>query len=164
MAGSTLAPTSPARGKTIVHEIEIGPDRSRLKITLNLPPIQPRPPIPPKHYKKLYSHLDQVLPNTLKRSSSGRLRMPSSKLRDMEAEPAPAEPRALPSRATPTKERALAQFKGTGASRSSAAKAAGKKRSSASRTGLHPWIKPVIRHLASESASLPYAPTMLAGM
>ncbi|KAH6851109.1 origin recognition complex subunit 6 [Chaetomium sp. MPI-CAGE-AT-0009] len=36
----------------------------RLKITLNLPPIDPRPPIPPRIYKRLYNHLDKILPAT----------------------------------------------------------------------------------------------------
>ncbi|RDW72108.1 hypothetical protein BP5796_08142 [Coleophoma crateriformis] len=34
----------------------------RLKKTLDLPPIEQRPPIPPKVYKKLYAYLDQALP------------------------------------------------------------------------------------------------------
>ncbi|CCC10844.1 unnamed protein product [Sordaria macrospora k-hell] len=35
-----------------------------LKITLNLPPIDPRPPIPPRIYKRLYFHLSNILPST----------------------------------------------------------------------------------------------------
>ncbi|KAH6613490.1 origin recognition complex subunit 6-domain-containing protein [Chaetomium tenue] len=63
----------------------------RLKISLNLPPIDPRPPIPPRIYKRLYNHLDKILPPTASTPSrrtpgetalgSGRTRTPTSKLR-----------------------------------------------------------------------------------
>lgn len=64
----------------------------RLKISLNLPPIDPRPPIPPRIYKRLYNHLDKILPATASTPSrrtpagdtalgSARTRTPTSKLR-----------------------------------------------------------------------------------
>ncbi|KAK3304136.1 origin recognition complex, subunit 6 [Chaetomium strumarium] len=68
----------------------------RLKTTLNLPPIAPRPPIPPRIYKRLYNHLDKILPapsSTPSRSTpggalglggSGRTRTPGSKLREQQ--------------------------------------------------------------------------------
>ncbi|SPQ20395.1 52642f57-6ba1-442e-b7a6-f24d893a44bc [Thermothielavioides terrestris] len=34
----------------------------RLKTALDLPPIDPRPPIPPRIYKRLFNHLDKILP------------------------------------------------------------------------------------------------------
>ena len=44
-------------------------DLSRLKQTLALPKIQPRPPCPPKVYQKLYKYLDGALPPRVRRSS-----------------------------------------------------------------------------------------------
>ncbi|KAK4693115.1 origin recognition complex subunit 6, partial [Lecanoromycetidae sp. Uapishka_2] len=41
----------------------------RLKQTLNLPKIEPRPPCPPKVYQKLYKYLDSALPARERRSS-----------------------------------------------------------------------------------------------
>ena len=40
----------------------------RLKQTLNLPKIQPRPPCPPKVYQKLYKYLDSALPARARRN------------------------------------------------------------------------------------------------
>ncbi|OMP88156.1 Origin recognition complex subunit 6 [Diplodia seriata] len=42
----------------------------RLKQRLNLPPIAPRPPIPPRSYKKVYAYFDSALTTTTTPSSS----------------------------------------------------------------------------------------------
>ncbi|OJD37766.1 origin recognition complex subunit 6 [Diplodia corticola] len=42
----------------------------RLKQRLNLPPIAPRPPIPPRAYKRVYAYLDSALTTTTTPSSS----------------------------------------------------------------------------------------------
>ncbi|UPK97964.1 hypothetical protein LCI18_008899 [Fusarium solani-melongenae] len=139
----------------------------RLKITLDLPPIEPRPPIPPRIYKRLYGHLDNILPNsatTPGRAASGRVRTPSSRFRDVGGSPASGS-RPLPSRGTPTKDQSLAQFRtplkgdvGT------PTKSTGKKEAAPSEHALHPWIKPTTRFLCEETDHKKLAPTILAGM
>lgn len=134
----------------------------RLKISLNLPPIEPRPPIPPRIYKRLYTVLDKVLPNssTPARSRAGGLGTPGSK-----ALGSPAA-RPLPSRGTPTKEASLAAFRnlskaGTPAGLSSRSTA--KKHDSA----LPPWIRPTVRYLCTSLGSNDgpdLAPTIIAGL
>lgn len=134
----------------------------RLKITLNLPPIEPRPPIPPRIYKRLYTHLDKILPAT---SLSGRGRAngigtPRSK--------APASPasRPVPSRGTPGKELSLAAFRTPG-------KAGTSTTLSSQNTARNldpsfpPWLRPTVRHLCStlrESGSPDLAPTVIFGL
>ncbi|KAL8380920.1 hypothetical protein RB595_005285 [Gaeumannomyces hyphopodioides] len=67
---SSLLAQSRNRASTLKAEEEIARTYAcahiacdRLKITLNLPQIQPRPPIAPRIYKRLYNHLDTILPN-----------------------------------------------------------------------------------------------------
>ncbi|RSL63872.1 hypothetical protein CEP54_004986 [Fusarium duplospermum] len=138
----------------------------RLKITLDLPPIEPRPPIPPRIYKRLYGHLDNILPNsatTPGRNATGR-RTPSSRFRDAGGSPASGS-RPLPSRGTPTKDQSLAQFrtplKGDAGTPT---KSTGKKEAVSSEHALHPWIKPTTRFLCEETDHKKLAPTILAGM
>ncbi|KAM0430493.1 hypothetical protein ACHAPT_005840 [Fusarium lateritium] len=139
----------------------------RLKITLDLPPIEPRPPIPPRIYKRLYAHLDNILPNsatTPGRTTSGRTRTPSSRFRDIGSSPASGS-RPMPSRGTPTKDQSLAQFrtplKGDAGTPT---KSTGKKAAVSSEHALHPWIKPTTRFLCEETDHKKLAPTILAGM
>ncbi|KAK5997895.1 hypothetical protein PT974_00261 [Cladobotryum mycophilum] len=80
----------------------------RLKITLDLPPIEPRPPIPPRVYKRLYTHLENTLPNAARNERGSRT--PRSKGRDLGSSPG-SQKRALPSRPTPSRETALAKFR-----------------------------------------------------
>ncbi|KUI58613.1 Origin recognition complex subunit 6 [Cytospora mali] len=125
----------------------------RLKISLNLPPIEPRPPIPPRIYKRLYTVLDKVLPNS---STPGRPRatgLGTSRSR-------------VPTRGTPTKESSLASFRTPG------------KAGTPSRLNLHgtsktqdstlpPWLRPTVRHLCTSLASNggpDLAPTVIAGL
>ncbi|ESA43516.1 hypothetical protein GE21DRAFT_2899 [Neurospora crassa] len=68
---SSLLAQSRHRASTLKAEEEIARTYAcahlacdRLKITLNLPPIDPRPPIPPRIYKRLCSHLSNILPST----------------------------------------------------------------------------------------------------
>lgn len=70
-----------------------------LKVQLNLPPIEPRPPIPPRIYKRLYNHLDHILPSTT--STPSRTRTPSAKLREATTTPG-ASPLASKSRLNPS--------------------------------------------------------------
>ncbi|RGP67993.1 origin recognition complex subunit 6 [Fusarium longipes] len=137
----------------------------RLKITLDLPPIEPRPPIPPRIYNRLYTHLDNILPSsasTPSRIAAGK-RTPSSRLRDAGNSPADGS-RPLPSRATPTKEQSLAQFrtpsKGAGGTPT---RSTGKKQTFRG-VNLHGWIQPVTRWVCEETDHKKLAPTILAGL
>ncbi|KAH7133257.1 origin recognition complex, subunit 6 [Dactylonectria estremocensis] len=137
----------------------------RLKITLDLPPIEPRPPIPPRIYKRLYAHLDNILPHpgSTPRTPSGRVRTPSARLRELGSSPGSAT--RVPSRATPTKERSLAQWRTPSkAGNGTPTKSASKTTVSVPENGLHPWIQPVTRFICQETNHKRLAPTILAGM
>lgn len=141
-------------------------ERRRLKTSLDLPPIAPRPPIPPRIYKRLYTHLDNILPNPSSTPRSSRVRTPSSKkLQLQDGTPAKSQTRALPSRATPTKEMSLAKFRTPtrAAARASKARKA-EAEAQGSRDVVHPWIQPVIRHMCAESRQKRLAPTVFAAI
>ncbi|KAL7791100.1 origin recognition complex, subunit 6 [Trichoderma afarasin] len=128
---------------------------TRLKIALDLPTIEPRPPIPPRVYKRLYTHLDNILPNT---SASGR------RTRNAGSTPS-SQTRPLPSRPEPSKESSLAQFrKQTGQDAKTPTKSSRQGHASVKESDIYPWVQPVIRHLCAGSGHKKLAPSMLAGM
>ncbi|KAI1456465.1 hypothetical protein F4805DRAFT_223137 [Annulohypoxylon moriforme] len=141
----------------------------RLKITLDLPPIQPRPPVPPRIYKRLYNHLDNVLPaNTVGRS--GRIRTPSSKVRDGGVF---GSGQRVPSRGTPNKEESLAKFrspataKGENTPTRSAKKPPplpSKKKAGGAVSTLPAWVRPTIQLMCKELDEERIGRTVLAGM
>lgn len=140
----------------------------RLKISLDLPPIQVRPPIPPRLYKRLYSHLDNVLPST-SMGGTGRTRTPTSKAKELGLF---GSAQRIPSRATPTKDSSLAKY------RSPAAKGDSTPTKSASKPPLIPakrkaggisntlpaWIRPTVQLLCKELDQDLIGRTVLAGM
>ncbi|KAL6861001.1 origin recognition complex, subunit 6 [Trichoderma novae-zelandiae] len=131
---------------------------NRLKITLDLPTIEPRPPVPPKIYKRLYTHLDSVLPNT---SASGRR---TRRQRDVGDSPA-SQTRPLPSRPEPSVETSLAQFRRqAGSNPNTPTKSSKQRHLRIQESEIYPWIQPVIRHLCAGSGHKNLAPSMLAGM
>ncbi|KAJ4134664.1 hypothetical protein NW768_004260 [Fusarium equiseti] len=171
LAGSLLA-QSRHRASTLKTEEEIARTYAcaniacdRLKINLDLPPIEPRPPIPPRIYNRLYTHLDNILPNgasTPGRAATGR-RTPGSRFRDAINSPADGS-RPLPSRGTPTKEQSLAPFRTpTKGANGTPTKSTAKKQAFKG-DNLHPWIQPVTRWLCEETDHKKLAPTILAGM
>ncbi|KAI1369024.1 hypothetical protein F5Y08DRAFT_294444 [Xylaria arbuscula] len=141
----------------------------RLKISLNLPPIQVRPPIPPRLYKRLYSHLDNVLPST-SLSKPGRIRTPTSKARELGLF---GSAQRTPSRATPTKDVSLASFRSPATTRvdGSPTKSASKpprlpakKKAGGLSTTLPAWIRPTIQLLCKELDQEIIGRTVLAGI
>ncbi|KAK1999772.1 origin recognition complex subunit 6 [Colletotrichum falcatum] len=167
LAGSLLA-QSRHRASTLKADEEVGRLYAcahiacdRLKITLDLPPIEPRPPIPPRIYKRLYSHLDNILPNASLNRTPGKNGTPRHRQRHGVDSPV-----RTPHRPTPTKERSLAQFRsGNPASGpNTPTKSTGKAVYPSDKSGLHFWIQPTIRFLCKETGQRQLGPTMLAGM
>ena len=171
-SASSLLAQSRHRASTLKAEEEIARAYAcahlacdRLKTTLDLPPINPRPPIPPRIYKRLYTHLDNILPaaaSTPSRAapsgtalgSNSRTRTPSSKLRDQQHQrllttsPLASKtkardlPHSQPTTTTPTKDRSLSSLR----NRTTTATPQ-KTTPNPNPTTLPPWIRPTLRHL-----------------
>ncbi|KAH8789391.1 origin recognition complex, subunit 6 [Hyaloscypha sp. PMI_1271] len=77
----------------------------RLKTTLNLPPIEPRPPLPPRVYSKLYAYFDRTLTTSAARNRA-KARSPPSKASSSTL-------RSSPSKATSSTSRTTASSKQT---------------------------------------------------
>ncbi|KAL2759633.1 hypothetical protein ACRALDRAFT_1091442 [Sodiomyces alcalophilus JCM 7366] len=162
LAGSLLA-QSRHRASTLKTEEEVARLYAcchiaceRLKISLNLPPIEPRPPIPPRIYKRLYAHLDNILPATGGPRTPGRNGTPRSKLRDTRDSGRP-----LPSRPTPGKDQSLAPFR---SGLDTPTKSTGRAVPLTHQSGLHPWLQPTIRFMCRETGYVRFAPNILAGV
>lgn len=126
----------------------------RLKITLNLPPIEARPPVPPRIYKRLYNHLDNILPQST--PSSRRIRTPSAKVRaerdELFSRSLGRTPKTTPGQG---REKTLGEFRGVGTP---------SRRGSQKRDGLPPWIRPTLRYLCAQLGTGKIAPTVIAGI
>ncbi|OLN91973.1 hypothetical protein CCHL11_01396 [Colletotrichum chlorophyti] len=153
LAGSLLA-QSRHRASTLKSDEEVG----RLKIALDLPPIEPRPPLPPRIYKRLYAHLDNILPNTALNRTPGKNGTPRNRQRHGVDSPV-----RTPHRPTPSKERSLAQFR-SGGGPNTPTKSTGKAAFPSDKSGLHFWVQPTIRFVCKETSCRSFGPTMLAGM
>ena len=110
-------------------------DGCRLKLSLGLPKIQPRPPCPPRIYQKLYKYLDSALSAGARRSGRPpkQTEAPTS---------SPVKPRT-PAKSTPFKAR-------TPKSRSSHGR-------QAFASEVPKWVMPLIRHLC-RALGAPAAP------
>ncbi|KAL2024153.1 hypothetical protein VTK56DRAFT_9933 [Thermocarpiscus australiensis] len=192
---SSLLAQSRHRASTLKAEEEIARPYAcahlacdRLKIALNLPPIDPRPPIPPRIYKRLYNHLDNILPapaSTPGRGTPGgagavlgssRIRTPSSKLREQQllgTSPLANKSRGPPSRATPSKDASLAQFRNRTSPIAPATPSAKSKRAltttskpkpATSSDPLPRWIRPTLRYLCAKLGPGRIGPVVAAGV
>jgi origin recognition complex subunit 6 len=147
------APTLPANGSYLpALSLQVTDDFARLKQKLNLPKIEPRPPCPPRIYKKLYDHLDTVLV-----APRPRGRPPKSGSASVTSTPT----KPLPHRPQPTKEQSLAPFRTTTPRTQRRGLQYG---SSASTQDVAPWIHPTIRALCKELKAPAAAPNILAGV
>ncbi|KAK0634572.1 origin recognition complex, subunit 6 [Bombardia bombarda] len=158
---SSLLAQSRHRASTLKAEEEIARPYAcahiacdRLKISLNLPPIDPRPPVPPRIYKRLYNHLEKILPasSTPNRATPGG-GLGSSPTRSRKAA---ATKSPLPSRVTPSKVKTLAQFRGT--------PAVVAKPSLTASDALSPWIRPTLRFICKELGHTRIGPVVMSGM
>ncbi|KAJ2896199.1 Origin recognition complex subunit 6 [Zalerion maritima] len=163
LAGSLLA-QSRHRASTLKGEEELARGYAcahiaceRLKTSLDLPQITPRPPIPPRIYRRLYTHLDKILPTIIP-----GLKTPSK------ARGTPSRGGTTPGtgrsnrsgRATPS--RRVIQNIGERTPSKSTGRAA---QFIAIETKLPPWVHPTIRSLcANEWGNQKLVPTILAGI
>ncbi|KAI1257361.1 hypothetical protein MGN70_000401 [Eutypa lata] len=172
---SSLLAQSRHRASTLKQEEEVARAYAcchiaceRLKISLDLPTIQARPPVPPRVYNRLYTHLDKILPANVA-TKSGRVRTPSSKL---QRTPGLGSGQRIPSRATPTKEASLAQFRspagrGDGTPTKSTGKPpaiAAKRKAGGPASALPAWIRPTTQFLCKELEEERIGKTVFAGM
>ncbi|KAK4204709.1 origin recognition complex, subunit 6 [Triangularia verruculosa] len=150
----------------------------RLKISLNLPPIDPRPPIPPRIYKRLYTHLDNILPTgtgtpsrgtPARGGQDGRVKTPSTQLREqlrpLGTSPLASKSRPLPGRTTPSKEKSLADFRDSNADGTpSKRKLATTPQSKRKPSPLPLWLRPTLRYLCKELGPASIGPVVASGV
>ncbi|KAL2135932.1 hypothetical protein VTI74DRAFT_6315 [Chaetomium olivicolor] len=184
---SSLLAQSRHRASTLKAEEEIARPYAcahlacdRLKISLNLPPIEPRPPIPPRIYKRLYSHLDKILPATASTPSratpgggglgSGRIRTPSTKLREQQQQQQQhllnTSPLANKTRGTPTKEKSLNHFRNP-ATNSIPSTPSKKRTTPHTKQGgdaLPSWLRPTLRFLLAHLGPPSIGPVVASGL
>ncbi|KAG8160471.1 hypothetical protein KVR01_010007 [Diaporthe batatas] len=156
---SSLLAQSRLRASTLKAEEEVA---RLLKISLNLPPIEPRPPVPPRIYKRLYTHLDKILPASSV-SGRGRANGPGTPRSKQLSSPAS---RPLPSRRTPSKELSLAAFR-TPAKPASTAKSSSTSTATSLGPSFPPWLRPTATHLCSalrQGRGPDLAPTVIFGL
>lgn len=139
----------------------------RLKTTLNLPKIEPRPPVAPRVYKKLYGHLDSALVATRPQRSPRKVQRndiqelpqapPKTPTKRKASNPTAASS-AHKGRQTPSKEASLAQYRTPAKARKSELQHGGR--------GLEipAWIHPMIRGLCAKLEAKGAAPHVLAGV
>ncbi|KAK3683446.1 origin recognition complex, subunit 6 [Podospora appendiculata] len=176
---SSLLAQSRHRASTLKAEEEVARPYAcahiacdRLKITLNLPPIDPRPPIQPRIYKRLYNHLDHILPSSSSSTpargtpsrgtpsratpGTGRIIKTPSKLRNDDVGSSPSGKR-IAGRTTPGKVKSLAQFRGTPV-------ATPKAKAASSFDALPPWMRPTLRFLCKELGNARIGPVVMSGV
>lgn len=132
---------------------------------LDLPPITPRPPIPPRNYKKLYDYLERVLPNTSSTPKRGTPRRRTGSRAADGVDSTSLEERQLPSRGTPSKESSLARWR-TPSKADAETPTKGSARRSTRNVSheLPPWVRPVTRFMCAETENTKLASTIVAGM
>ncbi|TVY19061.1 Origin recognition complex subunit 6 [Lachnellula arida] len=150
---SSLLAQSRTKASTLKAEEEIGRTYAvaniaceRLKTTLNLPPIEPRPPVPPRVYSKLYTYLSRVLVSSTRRRGPAARNTPS---------------RPLPQKQTPLKETSLASFRASNRTPKKGLKYAGNKERD---ERVPKWVAPVVRKMCREMENPAAVPHVLAGV
>ncbi|CAK7232982.1 hypothetical protein SBRCBS47491_008453 [Sporothrix bragantina] len=164
LAGSLLA-QSRHRASTLKADEEIARSYAcahiacdRLKTSLNLPPIEPRPPIQPRLYKRLYTHLNTILQPApgARASAASRIEQGNSL-----SSPAPASasntPRRVASTSTPT-------ATATATPSTTLAKPTPRPNPLAAASQFPPWVRPTVRYICHELGHPQLAPTIMAGL
>ncbi|TKA75106.1 hypothetical protein B0A49_02381 [Cryomyces minteri] len=140
----------------------------RLKVPLDLPDIEPRPPCPPRIYKKLFQYLNTALPAKEPRTpSKSKARQsdlqngtpkstPSRKARTTTSEPTtPSKPPTTPPEATAT----AATSAGTSRKRKRH-----ELQTASSEADVPEWVMSAIRHVCKAFANPAAAPHVYAGI
>ncbi|KAL8785197.1 MAG: hypothetical protein Q9195_008730 [Heterodermia aff. obscurata] len=133
-----------AQSRNKASNLKAEEEIARLKLSLGLPKIEPRPPCPPRIYQKLYKYLDTVLTAGARRSGrAARAREATSTPTSSPAKPRTpakaAQPKSATPRRNPNSHRAIAE-------------------------GVPQWVMPTIRHLC-RALGAPAAPHhVLAGV
>ena len=134
----------------------------RLKITLNLPPIEPRPPIPPRVYKRLYTHLDNILPGRQVRST------PSKPKQGLSSPALGSAIKSVPNqgfdRSVSRSARKVSATDITLVDTPTKSTGRGFVKSIQPQVGLHPWIRGVLAFLVAEFRREDYGKFVLAGV
>ncbi|KAF4630349.1 hypothetical protein G7Y89_g7787 [Cudoniella acicularis] len=165
LARSLLA-QSRTKASTLKAEEEIGRTYAcaniaceRLKTTFNLPPIEVHPPIPPRAYKRLYTHFSSLLLTTSKRQS----RNPAPLNRITAKSFNPPSPQPIPSESqkpAPSKATSLDPFR-----KNRTPKHGLKYKGTKEKDDRVPkWVAPVVRKLCIEMETKEAVPHVLAGV
>ncbi|TAQ85704.1 hypothetical protein B7494_g5977 [Chlorociboria aeruginascens] len=118
----------------------------RLKTTLNLPKIEPRPPCAPKIYSKLYVYFDRIL-------TGGSVRTPrKTRLNPTSTS---ASGKALPERHTPSKAQSFSHFQ---------ARTPRKGLKFGGGKNIPAWVNPTVRQMCRELGGREAVPHVLAGV
>lgn len=123
----------------------------RLKTTLNLPPVEPRPPLAPRLYSKLYAYLEGALTAGTPRKRQKHPLNFTTRQNGIQ--------KSLPQRHTPTKEKALENWRNA----NRAAKDAGSAGDNKERD-LPNWVLYVIRLLCRQMQTRKAIPHVIAGV
>lgn len=128
-----------------------------LKTSLNLPPIEPRPPIQPRLYKRLYNHL-----NTILQLAPGARLSTTSRVEHGNSvrTPNPANISSTPRRVASTAPVAPA----AAATPSKTAATPVSRRLQATSSQFPPWVRPTVRYICHELGHPQLAPTIVAGL
>ncbi|KAL2069672.1 hypothetical protein VTL71DRAFT_14351 [Oculimacula yallundae] len=129
----------------------------RLKTSLNLPPIEPRPPIPPRIYNKLYAYFDRTLTSSFARQ---RARNSNAAAKGKSSSTTNSSGKALPQRLTPSKAQSFEHFQSQRtAKRGLVFKGRKEKDERVPR-----WLGPVVRLLCARMETRGAVPHVLAGV
>jgi origin recognition complex subunit 6 len=141
---SWLLDFSPSKSRRYCTDYSAG--ANRLKTSLNLPKIEPRPPCPPRVYARLYAYFEREL------TSTGRKRGRRSRITSTPMRP-------LPERHLPSRERGLEGFK-TNRTPRQGLRYGGNK----TKEKLPKWVPPAIRVLCAGLDAGRAVPHVIAGV
>ncbi|KAL1839826.1 hypothetical protein VTJ49DRAFT_1105 [Mycothermus thermophilus] len=188
---SSLLAQSRQRASTLRAEEEIARPYAcahlacdRLKTSLNLPPIEPRPPIPPRIYKRLYTHLSQILPtaastpsrhappgSALASADGRRIRTPTSKIREqqqyqqqLQASPSPLASKSVKDLSSRAELRGQTSSSSSSPSKNRTISAAATPSKVVNAEPLPRWMRPTLRFLLSNLGPASIGPVVGAGL
>ncbi|KAK5018260.1 hypothetical protein LTR60_001576 [Cryomyces antarcticus] len=143
-------------------------EERRLKKPLNLPDIEPRPPCPPRIYKKLFQYLNTALPAKELRTPSKPKAQPSDLQNGTPKSTPSRKARTTASEPTTPSKHFTTTPKATTAAAISAGTSRKRKRhelqTASSEADVPDWVMPAIRHVCKAFANPAAAPHVYAGV